>query len=485
MVLGMFIAVLDIQVVASSLGELQGGLSATADEIGWVQTSYLIGEIIVIPLSGVLSRWLSTRVLFVLSCAGFALASMLCAFAWSVPSMIAFRALQGFLGGAMIPTVFSVPYRLFPKHQQELSLIAIGLTATMAPTLGPVIGGWITETFSWRWVFLINLPIAVLVVVAVWSFIDVDEPDASVRKAFDLRGLLLMAIALGSLQYALEEGPRWDWLEDSGIRFALLAAVISGALFLRRVLVYAKPIVDIRAFSDRNFATGCLLSFIFGVGVYVPVYVLPLFLSQVRGYNALQIGSTMAVLGLFQFLSAPLAAGFSKLIDLRAMLALGLALFACGLWMNGFMNAEAAFAELFWPQAIRGLALMLCFVPINTLALGTLPESRLANASGLYNLMRNLGGAIGIAAANTALENRHALHVARIGENVQMQWHTEALARSITEIAPEADAWLLAGLVGREAAVMAYNDVFVMMGSGFAVAVVLTALVRRVEPSNS
>jgi MFS transporter, DHA2 family, multidrug resistance protein len=180
-----------------------------------------------------------------------------------------------------------------------------------------------------------------------------------------------------------------------------------------------------------------------------------------------------------------LAAGFSKLIDLRAMLALGLALFACGLWMNGFLNAEAAFTELFWPQAIRGLALMLCFVPINTLALGTLPESRLANASGLYNLMRNLGGAIGIAAANTALANRHALHVAHIGENLQMQWHTEVLARSVTEISPEADAWLLAGLVGREAAVMAYNDVFVTMGSGFAVAVVLTALVRRVAPSNS
>ena len=164
MVLGMFIAVLDIQVVASSLGELQGGLAATADEISWVQTSYLIGEVIVIPLSGVLSRWLSTRVLFVLSCAGFALASVMCAFAWSLPSMIAVRALQGFLGGAMIPMVFSVPYRLFPTHQQERCLIVLGLTATMAPTLGPVIGGWITESFSWRWIFLINLPAALLVI---------------------------------------------------------------------------------------------------------------------------------------------------------------------------------------------------------------------------------------------------------------------------------------------------------------------------------
>ena len=289
-----------------------------------------------------------------------------------------------------------------------------------------------------------------------------------------------MAIALGSLQYALEEGPRWDWLEDEAIRVAFLVTLISGALFLRRVLVYSKPIVDIRALRDRNLATGCVLSFIFGIGVYVPVYLLPLFLSQVRGYNALQIGGTMFVLGVFQFLSAPLAAGLSKLIDLRAMLALGLALFACGLWMSGFMNAEAAFTELFWPQAIRGLALMLCFVPINTLALGTLPEERLANASGLYNLMRNLGGAIGIAAANTAFETRHALHVTRIGENPQLEWAAQAISASgVSEMTPDAEIQLLANLVGREAAVMAYNDVFMAMGVAFAVAVAVMPLVRK------
>ena len=480
MVLGMFIAVLDIQVVASSLGELQGGLAATADEISWVQTSYLIGEVIVIPLSGVLSRWLSTRVLFVLSCAGFALASMMCAFAWSLPSMIAVRALQGFLGGAMIPMVFSVPYRLFRKHQQERCLIVLGLTATMAPTLGPVIGGWITESFSWRWIFLINLPAALLVISGVWSFIDVDEPDSSVRRGFDVPGLVLMAIALGSLQYALEEGPRWDWLDDESIRVALLVALVSGALFLRRILVYSKPIIDIRALRDRNLATGCVLSFIFGIGVYVPVYLLPLFLSQVRGYNALQIGGTMFVLGVFQFLSAPVAAGLSKLIDLRAMLALGLALFACGLWMNGFMNAEAAFTELFWPQAIRGLALMLCFVPINTLALGTVPEARLANASGLYNLMRNLGGAIGIAAVNTAFETRHALHVARISESPRLEWSAQAIAGSgAPEMAPGVDVQLLANLIAREAAVMTYNDLFMAMGVAFAIAVAVMPLVRK------
>jgi DHA2 family multidrug resistance protein len=491
MVLGMFMAVLDIQVVASSLGELQGGLAATADEISWVQTSYLVAEIIVIPLTGILSRWLSTRILFVASCAGFAAASMLCAFAWDLPSMVVFRALQGLLGGAMIPTVFSVPYVLFPKHQQQSSLIAVGLTATLAPTLGPVLGGWITETFSWRWIFLVNPPVAALVIGAVWRFIDVDEPDRSLRRHFDLPGLLLMAVTLGSLQYALEEGPRWDWLEDDGIALALSVSTVAGALFVWRVLVYRQPIVDIRAFKDRNFATGCLLSFVFGIGIYVPVYVLPLFLGQVRGYNALQIGSTMVVLGAFQFLSAPVAANLSKVLDLRAMLAVGFALFGVGSWMNSGMNAESALADLFWPQAARGLALMLCFVPINTLALGTLPPERLANASGLYNLMRNLGGAIGIAAVDTIFEQRHHHHLTHLTQNLRlglpgltslMERASESLetrdAATLTEVA---SMKLLVGWVDREAKVMTYNDLFLLMGLVFAAAATLIVFVRRPE----
>ena len=489
MVLGMFIAVLDIQVVASSLGELQGGLAATADEISWVQTSYLIAEVIVIPLSGVLTRWLSTRVLFVSSCAGFALASVLCACAWNLPSMIVFRALQGLLGGAMIPLVFSVPYRLFPKHQQGQSLVVIGLTATMAPTLGPVLGGWITETFSWHWIFLVNLPVAAVAIIGVWRLIDVDTPDRSLRRGFDLPGLVLMALMLGSLQYALEEGPRWDWLEDETIRLAFLLSSVTGALFLWRALLYRQPIVDIRAFKDRNFATGCVLSFIFGIGIYTPVYALPLFLMQVRGYSALQIGSTMIVLGVFQFLSAPLAANLSKVLDLRAMLALGFALFSIGLWANSRMNADAAFAELFWPQAIRGLALMLCFVPINTLALGTLPPEQLANASGLYNLMRNLGGAMGIAAVNTVLDNRFYHHLSRLTDSLNtgraeltalMNQMVEYLASvRPADTAHATGTKLLADLVTREGTVMAYNDLFWLMSLVFAAAVVLVPLVRK------
>jgi DHA2 family multidrug resistance protein len=489
MVLGMFVAVLDIQVVASSLGELQGGLAATADEISWVQTSYLIAEVIVIPLSGVLTRWLSTRVLFVLSCAGFAFASALCACAWDLPSMIVFRALQGLLGGAMIPLVFSVPYRLFPQHQQERSLIVIGLTATMAPTLGPVLGGWITETFSWHWIFLINLPVAAIAIVGVWRLIDVDTPDPSLRRGFDMPGLLLLALMLGSLQYALEEGPRWDWLEDETIRFAFILSSVTGALFLWRALRYRQPIVDIRAFKDRNFATGCVLSFIFGIGIYTPVYALPLFLMQVRGYSALQIGSTMVVLGAFQFLSAPLAANLSKVLDLRAMLALGFALFSIGLWTNSHMNADAAFAELFWPQALRGLALMLCFVPINTLALGTLPPAQLANASGLYNLMRNLGGAIGIAAVDTVLDSRLYHHLSHLTDSLNlgraelttlMQQTAEYVASiQSAHTAHATGTRLLADLVNREATVMAYNDLFWLTSMVFAAAVVLVPLVRK------
>jgi DHA2 family multidrug resistance protein len=487
MILGMFMAVLDIQIVASSLGELQAGLAAAADEVSWVQTAYLIAEVIAIPLTGILVRLLSTRVLFVISCFGFTLASAACALAWDLPSMAALRALQGFLGGAMIPLVFSMPYRLFPPHQQKQAIIFVGLTATLAPTLGPVIGGWITEELGWRWLFLANVAPGLLAGFAVWRLLDVDRADPSVRKGFDWIGLVLMALFLGSLQFMLEEGTRWDWFESERIRRCAALAVASGALFLWRALLYRRPIVELRAFADRNFTIGCVLSFFFGVGIYGSTYLLPLFLGQIHGDSALQIGAVMAVTGAFQFLSAPLAGALSDRIDLRLMLSGGLLLFGTGLILNAGMTAESHFAELFWPQAVRGLALMLCFLPINTIALGTLPLERLANASGLYNLMRNLGGAIGLAVIDTLYDQRLFLHVTRLQESltqadIATSLTIDRLSSRIAEVLSTAEAptvRLLSSLVRREAAVMAFNDVFLVLGIALLAGLLLIPSLRR------
>jgi len=488
MVVGMFMAILDIQIVSSSIREIQAGLSASADEITWVQTAYLIAEVIMIPFSGYLSRLLSTRILFVISAVGFTLMSIGCALATSLDAMIAFRVLQGFIGGAMIPTVFATSFIMFPPERRAGVTVLIGLVATMAPTLGPTLGGYLTQTLSWHWMFLANVLPGIAVALAVWAFVDIDRPDWSLLKGFDFPGLLLMALFLGSLEYVFEEGPRNDWLEDDVIATFAVLAVVGGLLFFWRMFTYRQPIVWLKAFHDRNFAIGSLYSFILGIGLYGSVYLLPAFLGRVRGFNSLQIGLLMIVTGACQFLSAPIAGALSKKLDLRVMLGLGLSLFGTGVYLQSFETAEWGFWEFALPQAVRGISLMLCFIPINTLALGTLPPEELKNASGLYNLMRNLGGAIGLGALNTVLIDRLALHYERLAENVTAarpatQGFLDGLAGRLGDMIP-ADADLaalrkLSDLVAREAAVLTFNDALLIMAGVFAFALLLMPLIRK------
>ncbi len=489
MTFGMFMAILDIQIVSSSLSEIQAGLSASADEISWIQTSYLIAEVVMIPLSGILGRLLSTRVLYTLSAAGFTLMSLACAFASNIESMIVFRALQGFLGGAMIPTVFATSYALFPRERQAGVSVMIGLVATMAPTLGPTLGGYLTQAFSWHWLFLINVVPGILVASLVWTCLDIDRGDRSLLRGFDLPGLLLMACFLGALEYVMEEGPRDDWFEDETILVLAIVAAVSGLGFFSRVLTYEQPIVELRAFRDRNFAIGSIYSFIIGIGLYGAVYITPLFLARVRGLNSLQIGEIMAVTGAFQFMSAPIAGMLSKKLDLRIMLTLGLGMFGTGVYLNSLLTHESDFWELFLPQAIRGLSLMLCFIPVNAIAFGTLRPDQLKNASGLYNLMRNLGGAIGLAAINTVLTDRFALHLSRLADSVTWSrpgipdW-LDGMAAQLGAAMPEEAAQraalkILDGIVQREAFVMTFSDCLMIMAGVFAAALLLMPLVRR------
>src|SRR5690348_6476714 len=243
MSVGFFIALLDIQIVSASLRDIGGGLSAGADETAWVQTSYLIAEIVVIPLSGWLSRVMSTRWLFSISAAGFTVTSLLCGWAWDIQSMVVFRALQGFLGGSMIPTVFTTAFFYFGGHQRVIAAAVLGAMSSLAPTLGPTIGGWITDNYSWHWLFFINLVPGVFVAVVVPMLVRIDKPNLALLRGADYPGILLMAIALGCLEYTLEEGPRWDWFGDETIRTTAWIAAVAGALFIWRSLTYAEPVV--------------------------------------------------------------------------------------------------------------------------------------------------------------------------------------------------------------------------------------------------
>ncbi|WP_449219859.1 DHA2 family efflux MFS transporter permease subunit [Tistrella mobilis] len=488
MIFGMFMAILDIQIVSSSLSELQAGLAASPDEVSWIQTSYLIAEVVMIPLSGYLSRALSTRGLFLISAAGFTVMSALCATATTLDEMILWRALQGFVGGAMIPTVFAAAFQLFPGNRRAGVSVVIGLVATLAPTIGPTLGGWLTEIFSWHWLFLVNVVPGILVTLMVWRAPAFDTGDRSLLRRLDLLGLVLMALFLGSMEYVVEEGPRDDWFDDRIITFLFVVMVAAGIGFFWRVLSHHNPIVDLKAFRDRNFATGCVFSFVIGVGLYGLVYVLPLYLARIRDLNAMQIGEVLFVTGLAQFCSAPIAGMLSRKMDVRVMLAIGFTMLAGSTWWMSHITADWQFDQLLWPQIMRGMSLMLCMLPVNQIALGTLPMEMLKNASGLYNLMRNLGGAVGLAGINTLMIDRNALHLERIADAAspnrpEVQAALDALGQrfdgAIAGDSSLAALKTLMNMIQAQAQVMTFGDVFLVLAGIFVAAAVITTTVRR------
>src|SRR6266481_4158132 len=258
MVFGMFMSILDIQVVSASLADIQAGLSASSSEVSWVQTSYLIAEVIAIPLSGFLSRALGTRLLFAISAAGFTIASFLCGFASSIEQMILWRAIQGFLGAGMIPTVFASAYTVFPRSKFHIVAPIIGLVATLAPTIGPTVGGIITDAMSWHWLFFIHVVPGIGITIGVLALVDFDSPNLALLERFDWWGLLFMAGFLGALEYVLEEGPQYEWLQDTSVAICAAISFLSAIAFFWRVLSVKEPIVDITTFADRNFGIGCL-----------------------------------------------------------------------------------------------------------------------------------------------------------------------------------------------------------------------------------
>ncbi len=474
MAVGVFMAVLDIQIVASSLQEIQAGLSATQDEIAWVQTSYIIAEVVIIPLSGWLGRLFSTRYLYVLSAGGFTLSSLACAFAWNLPSMIVFRCIQGFFGGAMIPMTFTIIFILFPPRLQPTMSIVLGLIVTMAPTIGPVLGGYLTDAYSWQLLFLINVIPGFIVCFMVFSFLDIDKPDWALLKKIDFIGIALIAIFLGSLQYVLEEGARDQWFEDDLILALSMVATLSGAAMFWWELTNPHAIIDLYAFKNRNFAIGCAYSFVLGIGLYTIIYLTPIYLSSIKGLNSLQIGYYLMVVGLFQLVSAFVAGPLEKKLDLRLMLCLGMSMFALGSWLNSELTAESGYWEFFLPQAIRGGALMFCFLPINTLTLGLLPMEEVKNASGLYNLMRNLGGAIGLAVANTLMLHLNKNHYAALRESISA---TDEIGQHLTQ----QNLARLTSLAWREAEIMTFNNLFQIIAFIFLSALLLAPFLRKVD----
>jgi DHA2 family multidrug resistance protein len=417
MCLGMFMAILDIQVVATSLPTIQDALGISKDAMSWIQTAYLVAEVIAIPLTGLFTRVLSLRWLFVTAVSLFTLASIGCAFSGDFPVLLAFRIAQGFSGGVLIPAVFSAVFLLFPSRLHAVATTIGGVVAVFAPTIGPVVGGFITSTWSWPWLFLINV-IPGLIAASVTPFLlPRQKTDFSELRKLDVVSLIVMAAALASLEIGLKQAPQRGWfsLQCAGL---LLASAAGLALFMWRSSRAPHPVLRLVALKRRSFALGCALSFCLGVGLFGSVYLMPVFLAFVRGHDAFEIGTIMLVTGVAQLVTAPFAALLESRIGARSLTAAGFALFAVGLALSYWQPRTADFNEMLWPQILRGIAIMFCLLPPTRIALGDLPEAEIADASGLFNLMRNLGGAIGIALIDTILYGRVMFYAENFGDRL-------------------------------------------------------------------
>lgn len=471
MCIGMFMAILDVQIVVTSLPNIQAALNIAPDQMSWVQTAYLIAEVIAIPLTGFFIRTLGMRRLFVAAISLFTAASIGCATSQTFLHLIPLRVVQGLAGGVLIPAVFAAIFMMFPQRNQGLATTIAGVLAVLAPTVGPIAGGYITMTFSWHWLFLVNV-IPGLVTAAICAFA---LPKAYVAsggsRPLDVLALTGLALTLATFEIALKDAPGRGWL-DPLVLGLLAVSLAAGGAFVRRSLTHAAPVVDLTNFTDRNFSLGCVLSFVLGIGLFGSVYLMPVFLAFVRAHNALEIGTIMLVTGGAQLLIAPVAVALEPRVDSRILTAFGFLMFAGGLGLSAIQTPETDFSQMFWPQVMRGLAIMFCLLPPTRLALGHIVLARVPDASALFNLMRNLGGAIGLALIDTIIYGRAPGHAADL--IVRLSKSDSATAAFIG-IPPAQMALLPAGpidpalvgmvqpLIKKAALTMAINDAWALM----------------------
>lgn len=494
--LGAFMAVLDIQITNASLKDILGTLGATMEEGSWVTTSYLVAEIVVIPLTGWLAAVFSPRRYLLGTTFAFLAASVACAWAWDLNSLIAFRVVQGFTGGAMIPMALTLVLRLLPERHHAAGFAVFGMTATFAPAIGPSIGGWLTESYGWPWIFYMNLVPGVLMLAALAWGMDREKADLSKLLHGDWAGIFTVATGLACLITLLEEGNRNDWFHSPAMTGLAVVAVVMLAAGVIIELRVRDPFIDLRLLGRRGFGISCLVGTVFGLGMYGVMYVLPVYLAQIQGYNSGQIGHTIMWSGVPQLLMMPVAALMAKRWDARLLISAGLALFATSCLMNGHMTHWTAHDQLRATQLIRALGMPLVIVPLTTLATRGLPADRAGSASALFNMLRNLGGSVGIALLATRIDVREKFHSVRLGESVSL-FDAETLERIRAATAYFASRGADSATAGnralevldhtlrREAFVLSFGDAFTLLGVILLLAIPLVWFVHPAKQSGA
>jgi len=489
--LGAFMAVLNIQIVNASLADIQGAIGAGIDDGGWISTSYLIAEIVVIPLSGWLAQVFSVRVYLLTNAVLFLVFSAACALAQNLPQMIVIRAFQGFTGGVLIPLAFTLIITLLPKAKQPIGLALFALSATFAPAIGPTIGGYLTENFGWQYIFYVNLVPGAIMVAMLYVSLDAKPMRLSLLAQGDWPGIITMAIGLAALQTVLEEGNKDDWF---GSPFIVRLSVISGialALFFWIEFTSKKPLLNLRLLFRRNFGFGILANFLLGVALYGSVFILPQYLSRIQGYNSEQIGMVLAWTGLPQLILIPLVPRLMKRFDPRIIIGIGFALFAASNFMNIYMTTDYANDQLLWPDIVRAIGQALVMTPLSAVATGGIEAENAGSASALFNMMRNLGGAIGIAALQTVLTKREQYHSNVLSQSIStFEQATRARIAQLTQyfmnhgVVDPGDAThrayvAIGHIVQKQAFILAFSDTFYLLGMALVVALFASLLLKK------
>jgi MFS transporter, DHA2 family, multidrug resistance protein len=474
--IGAFMAILNIQITNASLLNIEGGIGTGVDNGSWISTSYLIGEIVVIPLTDYLSRMFSYRNVILSFATLFAAFSVACAFTHDLPSMIAMRGFQGFFGGVLIPMAFTLVFTKLPKGQQPIGLAMFSLAVTFAPAIGPTIGGYLTENFGWQTIFFVNVIPTVVMVTTLYFTLERQPVRLSLLAEGDWFGIVTMAVGLASLQAVLEEGNKDDWFGSPFIVKLAVIAAVSLALFIANELIVEKPLVRLRLLTQRSFGFGTTSAVFLGFALFGTVYLLPAYLGEVQHYNAEQIGAVLAWTGLPQLLLIPLVPKLMQRFDIRFIAFTGMSLFALSAFMNTTMSLDYAGDQLFVPNIIRAVGQALTLTPLSAISLGSVAPQDAAAASGISNMMRNLGGAVGTALLATIVTKREQFHSNIIGQAVHLgreevrsrieQMTNFFLAHGVTDPATAHQQAIIAlgNAVKQQALVMGFSDTFAVVG---------------------
>jgi DHA2 family multidrug resistance protein len=491
--LGAFMAVLNIQITNAALPDIQGAIGAGLDDGGWISTAYLITEIIVIPLTGWLARVFSVRRYLLVNAALFLVFSALCATAHDLGQMIVLRALQGFTGGVLIPMAFTIIMTMLPPSRQPVGMALFAVSATFAPAIGPTIGGWLNDNYGWQYIFYVNLVPGIVMFGMLSVSLDRAPMQLCLLRQGDWMGIISMAIGLGALQTVLEEGNKDDWFGSPFImRLSVIAAVALG-IFLVVELTVQRPLLNLRLLLRRNFGFGTLANFLLGTALYGSVFILPLYLSQVQRYNAQQIGEVLAWTGLPQLLLIPLVPRMMRKCDVRLLVGVGFLLFAGGAFLTTRLDNDFSGPQFLLPNIIRAIGQALVLTPLSALATTGIEAENAGSASALFNMMRNLGGAIGIAMLQTAFTQREQYH-----SNV-LAGYVSPFSGAVRQRIADLSQYFLAhgisdpglathkaivaiGLVTRrQASIMGYADTFFLLGAALVLALLATACLKKAD----